>query len=65
MKKFEFGLFALCALLGGYMGSLFGTAIAICAFMTITGLVEELLQNKKRRKVVDFVKKEDRKKCLK
>lgn len=45
MKKFEFGLFALCALVGGYFGSLFGIAIAVCVFMTVDGLLEEIRKN--------------------
>ena len=43
MKKFEFGLFALCALAGGYFGSLFGMAIGICGFMAVSGLIEEFV----------------------
>jgi len=60
MKKFEFGLFALCTLVGGYFGSLFGIAIAICAFMTIDGLVEEFI-GKARNKNVQIRK--DEKQC--
>ena len=44
MKKFEFGLFALCVLAGSYFGSMFGIAIAICAFMTVTGIIEEFVK---------------------
>ena len=58
MKKFEFGLFALCALIGGYYGSLFGIAIAICAFMTIDGLVEEIVVKSRRKNVQ--VRKDDK-----
>jgi len=58
MKKFEFGLFALCALMGGYFGSLFGVAIAICAFMAIDGLVEEFV-GKSRSKNVQ-IRKDDK-----
>lgn len=49
MKKFEFGLFALCVLIGGYVGSTFGVAIAICAFMTIDGLFEQLMKARTER----------------
>ena len=58
MKKFEFGLFALCALVGGYLGSLFGMAVAICAFMAVDGLVEEFFK-RSRQKSKDE-KKEDK-----
>lgn len=51
MKKFEFGLFALCALVGGYFGSLFGIAIAICAFMTVDGLIEEIKHPRGKREI--------------
>lgn len=60
MKKFEFGLFALCVLIGGYLGSMFGIAIAICAFMTIDGLVEELLKQSKIRKMQSITKRDDK-----
>ena len=55
MKKFEFGLFALCVLVGNYFGSLFGIAVAICVFMTVDGLIEEIikqnhLKNKSEKK---------------
>ena len=60
MKKFEFGLFALCALIGGYVGSLFGVAIAICAFMTIDGLFEELFRHSQTKKMQSIIKKEDK-----
>lgn len=57
MKKFEFGLFALCVLIGGQLGSMFGIAVAICAFMTLDGIVEEVL---KRNKFPKSQKKEDK-----
>lgn len=60
MKKFEFGLFALCVLIGGYLGSMFGIAIAICAFMTLDGLVEELLKQSKIRKMQSITKRDDK-----
>lgn len=52
MKKFEFGLFALCVLVGSYFGSLFGMAIAICGFMAVDGLIEEFVNysNQKNKK---------------
>ena len=53
MKKFEFGLLALCALVGGYIGSLFGMAIAICAFMTVDGLFEEFIKRPRDKREVD------------
>lgn len=49
MKKFEFGLFALCVLIGGQIGSMFGIAVAICAFMTISGAVEEFSKRKSKK----------------
>jgi hypothetical protein len=49
MKKFEFGLFALCVLIGGQIGSMFGIAVAICAFMTISGAVEEISKRKSKK----------------
>jgi len=48
MKKFEFGLFALCVLIGAHFGSIWGIAVAICAFMTIEGLTEELIKKSKK-----------------
>lgn len=60
MKKFEFGLFALCVLIGGYVGSLFGIAIAICAFMTLDGLVEELLIRSRNKRCDQIMKKENK-----
>ena len=51
MKKFEFGLFALCALVGGYFGSMFGIAIAICAFITVDGLIEEIKHPRGKREI--------------
>lgn len=59
MKKFEFGLFALCALIGGYFGSIFGIAIAVCAFMTLDGFIEEFI-GKSRNKNVQLRKGDDR-----
>ena len=50
MKKLEFGLFALCVLIGGQIGSMFGIAIAICAFMTIDGLIEEFIKKPRKGK---------------
>ena len=58
MKKFEFGLFALCALVGGYFGSLFGMAVAICAFMAVDGLIEEVVKNSRQKNKDE--KKEDK-----
>ena len=49
MKKFEFGLFAMCVLVGSYYGSLFGVAVAVCAFMAVDGLVEEIVKNSKAK----------------
>lgn len=53
MKKFEFGLFALCVLMGGQIGSMFGIAVAICAFMTISGAVEEISKRKSKKDKID------------
>jgi hypothetical protein len=50
MKKFEFGLFALCVLAGNYFGSLFGMAIAICVFMAVDGLIEEFVNYSNQKK---------------
>lgn len=49
MKKFEFGLFALCVLIGGQFGSMFGIAVAICVFMTVSGAVEEISKIKSKK----------------
>jgi hypothetical protein len=49
MKKFEFGLFALCVLVGGYIGSLFGMAVAVCAFMTVDGLIDEFIKRNRQK----------------
>ena len=53
MKKFEFGLFALCALVGSYFGSMFGIAIAICAFMTVDGLIEEIIKHPRGKREIE------------
>ena len=53
MRKFEFGLFALCVLVGGQIGSMFGIAVAICAFMTISGAVEEISKRKSKKDKID------------
>jgi hypothetical protein len=50
MKKIELGLFALCVLVGSYFGSMFGIAIAVCAFMTIDGLIEEFIKKPRKGK---------------
>ena len=57
MKRFEFGLLALCLLLGNYFGSMFGIAIAVCGFMIADGLLEEFVKRPKKNKVI---KKEDK-----
>ena len=59
MKKIELGLFALCVLVGSYFGSVFGIAVAICAFMTIDGLIEELVVKPKKWNK-GITKKEDK-----
>lgn len=59
MKKIELGLFALCVLVGSYFGSIFGIAVAICAFMTIDGLIEEIIKNP-RKAPKHLEKKEDK-----
>lgn len=57
MKKFEFGLFALCVLVGSQVGSMFGIAVAVCVFMIADGLAEEFI---KRPRKVKEPKKEDK-----
>lgn len=42
MKRIEFGLFALCVLIGGYLGSMFGIALAVCAYMIVDGVIDEV-----------------------
>ena len=51
MKKFELGLFSLAILVGNYLGSQFGIAVAICIFMVVSGLVDEgvKLKNQKHK----------------
>ena len=51
MKKFSFGILALCVLIGGYFGSIFGVAIAIGVCLTLDGLVEELQKNKSSKNI--------------
>ena len=58
MKKFEFGLFALCVLAGNYYGSMFGMAVAVCVFMTVDGLLEEVMKNLRTK--TKSSKKEDK-----
>ncbi len=42
MKRIEFGLFALCVLIGGYLGSMFGIALAVCVYMIVDGGIDEV-----------------------
>lgn len=56
MRKFSFGLFGLLILLGNQLGSMFGIAIAICVFMIIDGLIEEI--QKRPRKTINKKKEE-------
>ena len=49
MKKFEFGLLTLCVLVGGYFGSVMGIAIAMAAYMVVSGLFEELRKNRTQK----------------
>ena len=49
MRKFEFGLMALCVLVGCYYGSLFGMAVAICVCMIVAGLVEMAMTKLRQR----------------
>lgn len=60
MKKFELGLFTLCILLGAAIGEAFGVAVAIAAYMMISGLVEQFTQYRKQnnKRIVEFGKKE-------
>lgn len=55
MRKFSFGLFGLLVLLGGQLGSMFGMAVAICIFMILDGLIEEI---QKRQKAIKKKKEE-------
>ena len=57
MNKLSFGLFGLLVLLGNQLGSMFGMAVAICIFMIVDGLLEEL--RKRPRKVI-LKKKEEK-----
>ena len=56
MNKLSFGLFGLLVLLGNQLGSMFGMAVAICIFMIVDGLLEEL--RKRPRKVITKKKEE-------
>lgn len=58
MRKFECGLLALCMLIGSYVGSMFGIGIAICTYMILSGLIEEMTGYKKQRKF-NVIKKEE------
>lgn len=61
MKRFELGLFTLCILLGAAIGEAFGVAVAIAAYMMISGLVEQFTQYRKqnnKKRIIDFEKKE-------
>ena len=52
MKKFSFGLFGLAVLLGNQLGSMFGVAIALCVWMILDGLMEEIqtrIKNKTKK----------------
>lgn len=42
MKKLSFGLFGLSLIIGNHFGSMLGIAVAICVFMIIDGLIEEI-----------------------
>ena len=42
MRKFTIGLFGLAILLGNQLGSMFGIAVAICIFMMLDGILEEI-----------------------
>lgn len=56
MRKFSFGLFGLLVVLGNRLGSIFGMAIAICTFMIVDGLIEEI--QKRPRKTITKKKEE-------
>ncbi|MDX9917303.1 MAG: hypothetical protein RBT15_04730 [Gudongella sp.] len=49
MKKFSFGLFGLAMLLGNQLGSMLGVAIALCVWMIVDGLIEEVQKHKKNK----------------
>lgn len=49
MKKFSFGLFGLAMLLGNQLGSMLGMAIALCVWMVVDGLIEEIQKNRQNK----------------
>ena len=49
MKKFSFGLFGLSMLVGNHLGSMLGMAIALCAWMVVDGLIEEIQKNRQNK----------------
>ena len=49
MKKLSIGLFGLAVLLGMHFGSTLGVAIAVCAWMIIDGLVDEVQKSRKNK----------------
>ena len=57
MRKLSFGLFGLFVLLGDQLGSTFGMAVAICSWMVLDGVIEEI--RKTPRKNIK-TKKEDK-----
>lgn len=50
MRKFTIGLFGLAILLGNQLGSMFGIAVAICIFMMLDGILEEISLRSKTNK---------------
>ncbi len=48
MKKLSFGLFGLFVLLGDQLGSTFGMAVAICSWMVLDGLIDEIRTRPKK-----------------
>ncbi len=48
MKKLSFGLFGLFVLLGDQFGSTFGMAVAICSWMVLDGLIDEIRTRPKK-----------------
>jgi hypothetical protein len=49
MKKFSMGLFGLALLLGNQLGSMMGVAIALCVWMIVDGVVEEIQKSRKNK----------------
>ena len=42
MRRSTLGLFGLLVLLGNQLGSSFGMAVAVCVFIILDGIIEEI-----------------------